>query len=482
MRLCYSADVVGTNPEHQIHAQPARVLGFVDATCVVIGAIIGVGIFFTPSSIARLVDSPTMAMLAWGLGGLIALCGAVVYAELGGMYQESGAQYSILRDAYGRFTGFLFVFCNSTATEAGSIGVMAMICAMNVSDAFGIQPPSPMLNMAMAMLLIAGLSIANIVGVRWGARIQNVTVYIKLLTLLAVTALALVCAPRAAPVIEAVTAKDSASQPAKLLPIAALLAAMVPTLFSYGGWQQALWVAGEIRDPKRNLPRAIVIGVITVVATYLLVNWGLLRMLGLEGVRESSSVAADATAAALPNHANVARRCVTAAVAISALGVLNVQLLTAPRLIYALAHDGLFLRQFATVHARFRTPVFAIVLMTVLAMALLAAAGFNGVDKLITGVVFIDGIFLAMTGAALLVLRRSQTHISHGVRLPAATLAAIIFVLGEIGVLIGAYMERSLRIAAIVGVCWIIVAGLIYLIWLRRPAGVTAIDPRSRGI
>jgi APA family basic amino acid/polyamine antiporter len=431
---------------------------------VVVGAVIGVGIFFTPSSIARLVDSPGMAMLAWGLGGLIALCGAVVFAELGGMYQSSGAQYSILRDAYGRCIAFLFVFCNATAIEAGSIGVIAIFCAQSIAAAITSSPPGNVVIISMAVLLIVGLAGANIVGIRWGARIQNVTVYAKLLTLLAVIVLALAFGPHDQVVTTAVAA-STAPKPAMWI---ALLAALGPALFSYGGWQQALWVAGEVREPHRNLPRSIVLGVLIVIAGYVLVNWAFLKLLGLKGVAESVSLPADAVAAAVPAWAGSAQRIVAAAVAISALGVLNVQLMTGPRLIYALAVDGLFFKPFAGVHPRFRTPLLSIALLAVLSMTLLAIAGPAGVDKLVTGVAFVDGIFLAMTGAALLLLRKRNPLGQRRIRLPGSTLTVVIFCVGELGLITGACLEESMRIPALIGVCWITAAAILYFLGFRR--------------
>ena len=444
-------------------------LGFLDSTCVVIGAIIGVGIFFTPSSIAKLVESPSMAMLAWGLGGLVALCGAVVFAELGGMYHASGAQYSILRDAYGRFIAFLFVFCNATAVEAGSIGVMAMFCAQSIAKTVTTNSPSNLVIVAMAVALIVGLAVANILGIRWGARIQNLTVYAKLLTLGLVIALAMVFAPDQGAG-DSIVAASTAPKSATLL---ALLAALGPTLFSYGGWQQALWVAGEVREPQRNLPRSIVIGVLIVIGAYVLVNWAFLQLLGLNGVATSESLPADAAAAALPAWAGIIRRVVSAAIAVSALGVLNVQLMTGPRLIYALAVDGLFFKSFAMVHPRFRTPVMSIALLTILPIVLLALAGPQGVDKLVTGVAFVDGIFLAMTGAALLVLRKRRDAAARTVRLPGATFAVILFGVGELGLIIGACFEETMRIPALIGVCWITVAAVIYFISFSRDQRAT---------
>ena len=176
-------------------ASPDRTLGRVDATCVVVGAIIGVGIFFTPSTTAALTRDGSLMLLAWGIAGAIALCGALTFGELGRTYHGNGAQYQILRDAYGPLPGFLFVFCNATAVQAGAIGIIAIVCAHNLivvaAGSDGIEgAPSSAAVLALAAILIALIALANIIGVRWGSRIQNLTVFAKVLALLAVTGLA----------------------------------------------------------------------------------------------------------------------------------------------------------------------------------------------------------------------------------------------------------------------------------------------------
>ncbi|MBL9032782.1 MAG: amino acid permease [Phycisphaerae bacterium] len=435
--------------------QPARVLGPFDATCIVIGAIIGVGIFFNPAKVAAPVETPTLALACWGLGGLLALCGALAFAELGRRYHASGAQYEVLRDAAGPLPAFLYVFCNATAIQAGAIAVIAVVCAQNLAIAAGV-PGSPLVVPAGVALIVA-LVVANVAGVRWGSRIQNLTVVAKLLTLLAIIAIALTLAP-------ARPATAPAPPPSALPGVLGVLAGLVHTFFAYGGFQHALWIGGEVRDPRRNVPRAIVVGVLIVVAVYVLANWAYLRLLGHDGVAGSKGLAAEAVGAAWPG----AGRVVAGAVALSAFGVLNAQLLSGPRLVYGMARDGRFFRPFAALHPRFGTPVAAIVLLGVMAVALLLAAGFGGVDKLTTGVVFIDGVFFALTAASVLILRaRRAWPQAQGRAVPGATAAAAVFFVGELGLLTGAYLDPSTRSAAFIGVGWIVVAAGVYLVRFR---------------
>lgn len=437
---------------------PRRVLGLFDATSVVVGAIVGVGIFFTPSKVAALTGSPALALTAWAVAGCIALCGALTFAELGGRYHASGAQYEILRDAYGPFPGFLFVFCNATAIQGGSIGIISLICAFNLLGAVGRGPSAGFdepLVLALAAALILALTAANILGVRWGARIQNATVLGKLLALAAVVGLAAFAAPATAPAAAPVPA---------LGPVAAVLAALVPCLFSFGGWQQALWVSGEVKEPRRNLPRAILGGVLIVVAVYLAANWAFLRLLGAPAVAASKALAADAVAVVLPG---LGRRLVAAAVAVSAFGVLNAQLLTGPRLVYGMACDGRFFKPFAVLSPRWGTPLPAVALIGLTALALLFAAGPGGIDRLLNGLVFIDGVFFALTGAALLVLRRKVPAAGMAFKVPAYPVIPLLFVLGEMGVVAGAYLDPAVRGAAFIGLAWIAAAALLYALRFR---------------
>ncbi|MFZ5476487.1 MAG: APC family permease, partial [Myxococcota bacterium] len=263
-----------------------RELGLGDTTAVVIGAIVGVGIFFTPAQVARLAGSEEVALGLWALGGVVAALGAWTFAELGRRYPRAGGQYDVLRDAWGPLPGFLYVFCNLTAIQAGSIAIIAWYCAQNFADAFG-ATLSPGVNLVAAVVLVAGLTAANVVGVRAGAWVQNVTVVSKLLTLVAVVGLAVVAAPAA---------------PAPAAPVAgergiALLAGLLPAMFAYGGWQQALWVGGEVKDPERTLPRAILGGVAVVVVVYLGAAWAYFRLLGFEGVAGAGGLAFEAVGA-----------------------------------------------------------------------------------------------------------------------------------------------------------------------------------------
>jgi APA family basic amino acid/polyamine antiporter len=458
---------------------------------VVIGAIIGIGIFFTPQAIARSAGSAELAMAAWVVGGVIALVGALTFAELGSLYSRTAGQYEILRDAYGPFIGFVYVFCNATIVQAGSIAVIAYYTALNFG--IGIIPNVQLdqqhqWNLTAATIMIVGLTIANLIGVRWGAYLQNITVVAKLATLLAITGLALLFQPDT-PVAEGVEAAATAESTGRF----GFLTAITLTLFSYGGWQQALWVGGEIRDPRRNVPRAIIFGVVIVIAIYLLVNWAYLQLLGYAGMvsPNTNALAADAVGQVWPTWG---RRAVALAVAFSGFGVLNAQLLTGPRLICGMARDGKFFRMFGGVHARWGTPVAAILMLGGLGLGLLlgmevvalvlkslaaesaaseqAKTGVDYINSLINGVVLVDSVLFMLTGMAVIVLRQRFRQSPEAIRMPFYPLFPLLFAIGELTVLIGAFMQPEYRDGAYIGVAWIVLAAILYGIYFRdRRAG-----------
>ena len=242
-----------------------QVLGPFDAIAVVIGAIIGVGIFFTPSRVAALVGSSSWVLVTWALGGLIAVLGALTFADLGRLYPRTGGQYELLRDAFGSVTGFVYVVCNATAIQAGAVAIIALVCAYNIALAVTGAGPESLVSAGMAAGLIVGLMAINIVGVRQGSTVQNVTVVAKLLTLLTVVAAALMFGGSVDAEVVAAAEVEVAPPSTPWAIVAAVGAGLVPVLFSFGGWQQALWIGGEMQRPRRDVPLAILVGVGVVV-------------------------------------------------------------------------------------------------------------------------------------------------------------------------------------------------------------------------
>ncbi len=447
---------------------PKRVLGTFDASCIVIGAIIGVGIFFSPGSVVRATGDGTLALIAWAVAGVMALCGALVFAELGSRFNASGAQYEILRGTYGRLLAFAYVFCNATAIQAGAVAIIAAICVQNIARAVGVAEPTGITMVIQSSILILGVMGANIAGVKIGSAIQNFTVIAKVLTLLLVTGLAITTSGAGG------GAETLLPEPQGRSAVSLVMSALAPAFFAFGGWQHALWISGEVKNPVKTLPRAIFGGVVVVVIVYLLANWSYLHLLGERGVHESKALAADAVGKVWPEYG---ARFIAGAVALSAFGVLNAQLLSGPRLVHRMATEGQFFGVFARLNGA-KTPWAAIMLIALIAIGLLAGIRtIDGIDTLCNGVVFIDGIFFGLTAISLLVIRAREKRAGQtaagspsGIfRVPLYPIIPLVFIVGELALIAGTYLSESMRNAAWIGAGWIVMAVVLYMIFFRKP-------------
>ena len=447
---------------------PVPVLGSFSATCVVVGAIVGIGIFFTPRNVAQITGSSSLALITWMIGGFIAMVGALTYAELGGRCTRNGGQYEILRDAWSPSVGFAYVFCNATIIQAGAIAIIAYIAAKNLGVFIHGDVLSNNTNFSIGAVMIVGLTLANAVGVRWGSGIQNTTVVAKITTLLLITLLAVFAPDPAAadPGEEAATALAATSDAS---PLALIFAGLIPVFFSFGGWQHALWIGGEVRNPRRNIPLAIVLGLVIVTITYLAANWAYFRLLGFNGVAGGDAIAAEAVATIWPGFGG---RIVAAAIAISGFGVLNAQLLCGPRLINGMARQGKFFSVFTSVSPTTRTPIPAVFMLGGLGLAILLLTwDSERIDSLLNGVVLVDAVFFFLTGLAIFRLRqldKAAGTTNTGFQVPWYPWIPCLFVIGEILVLSGAFMVEKYRNGAWIGLSWIAAALICYAIFFRH--------------
>lgn len=369
-----------------------RALGPFDATMVVIGGIIGSGIFINPYIVAGRLDSTALVLTAWAAGGAIALAGALSYAELGALFPRVGGQYVYLRDAYHPLAGFLYGWALLWLIESGAIAAVAIAFANYALRLVGRGDASPA-PLAIAALLL--LSAVNYVGVKPGSRLLNVLVVLKVAALAA-----LIVFGAFAPAHTGWWTTTRPTSGSSMTTVVAFGAALVPILFAYGGWQNANYVAEEIENPRRNLPLSIISGTVAVVAIYVLVNIVYLRAMGLQGLADTTTPAADA---AQRMFGPLGDRFVTAAIAVSTFGFLDLAILAPTRVYYAMAADGLFFPALATLHPTYRTPGFAIVLQTAWS-CILALSGTYG--QLLNYVVFADWIFFGLTVSTVLVFRR----------------------------------------------------------------------------
>ena len=369
-----------------------RALGPFDATMVVIGGIIGAGIFLTPSIVAQRLDTPLLVLGVWVAGGAIALAGAFSYAELGALFPKAGGQYVYLRDGLHPLAGFLYGWALLLVIESGAIAAVAITFATYALRVAG-APDAAKVPLAIASLVV--LSAINYVGVKPGSRVLNVLVVLKVAALATLVGAGFLAAGHPGWFTEArVAAPGSPST------IVAFGAALVPILFTYGGWQNVNYVGEEIRDAKRNMPIALMAGTVAVVLIYVTVNVVYLRALGLQGLAASTAPAADAARRMFGPGGDVF---VSAAIAISTFGFLDLAILAPTRVYYAMAADRLFVPALARLHPRFQTPSLAIIVQSAWS-CILALTGTY--EQLTNYVVFADWIFFGLTVYTVLAFRR----------------------------------------------------------------------------
>jgi APA family basic amino acid/polyamine antiporter len=429
-----------------------RELGLIDSVVVVAGGIVGVGIFANPSNVARIVGEPTLILLVWALGGVVALIGSFVWAELASRYPHVGGQYVYLQRAYHPVVGFLYGIALLFIINGGSLAAVSIVFASYVDRSFVALGPTGV-RVAAAAALVA-LTAINAVGVQAGKWTNNMLMGTKVLGLLALLALAFGsgAAPASRFSVSPVTVFDGAS-------VGVLFTALVPILFAYGGWQSCASIAAEIKDPARNLARANVLGVIIVIALYLSLNVAYLWVLTPAQIASSPALAAD-MARAVGGEAGA--RFVALLIVISSLGFLAVVILTGARLVYAMAADGLFFARAARLDPRFKTPVFALWFQTVVSLVLMTT---NTFDQLLSYVVFADWLFFGLTAGALVIVRRRGRR-SDIAPVPGHPVTTFAFIAVAAGVVLNsfiAYPIQSLIGSAILGI-----AALLFVPMHRR--------------
>jgi APA family basic amino acid/polyamine antiporter len=433
---------------------------------LVVGGIIGSGIFLNPAIVAQRVGSARLIMATWGLGALVALLGAFIFAELGARRPAAGGGYVYLREAFGELPAFLYGWALLLAIATGAAAAVAVTFASYAAPLLGLPPTS---ERWLAAAAIAVLSLINAVGVRPGAWTQNVFTVLKLAAIAALVLGALVGSGDPTVGAAAAGAGTATAHPAGAWAVTlALGTALVPVLFAYGGWQQANFVAEEMVEPERNLPRALIGGVFLVAAVYLAANFTYLRALGTEGLANSHAPAADVMSR---YFGPVGRRLIAAGIAVSTFGFLNLVILVTPRVYQAMARDGLFFARFAELHPRFRTPVDAIVVQGAWAVVLLVSGSYG---QLLDWVTFADWIFFGVTAATLVVYRRRDAAVATPrFRAPWYPTSVVLFVVACLYVVAGAIVSNPSN--ALRGTL-LLAAGIPVFHWWsrRRPARASA--------
>ena len=430
-----------------------RALGSFDATMVVVGGIIGSGIFVVPSVVAQRLPTPGLVLAAWAAGGAIALAGAFAFAELATLFPRAGGEYVYLREAYHPLVAFLFGWASLLLIQGGGLAAVSITFAQYGLRLLGRDPAYASIAAAVSIAVVAAV---NCVGVKPGSRLLNVLVILKFVALAALIGGGLLFPPAAGPIVPRPNPPSTGGFPA-------FGAALVPILFAYGGWQSVNLVAEETRDPQRTLPRALIVGMGIVITVYLLANLAYLRVLGHGALASVQTPAAEALQRIFGPGAD---RWIAAAIAISAFGFLDLTLLAQTRIYYAMGKDGVFFPGLARLHPSFGTPILAILLQAGWGI-LLALTGTYG--ELVDSVVFGDWIFFGLTVAAIFVFRRRIPLASRepsAFRTPGYPLLPALFVAAAAVVVVSAIRTNPLRSA--IAIALLAIGPLVYGFFARR--------------
>jgi APA family basic amino acid/polyamine antiporter len=434
------------------NTQLARRLGLFDATMIVMGGIIGSGIFMNPYVVARQVHTAFLILGVWVFGGLLALIAAFIWAELAVWRPDVGGQYAYLREAFHPSVAFLYGWVLLLVIQTGGMAAVAVTFARYFLE----MARLPISDSVLAAVVLTVLTLINCLGVRAGSTVQSIFMVLKIIAIVTlVVAGLLLIAPNAV----APSATGVMDRPLSFDLLTAIGAAMVPVLFAYGGWQTATFVAGEIKEPARNLSRGLIFGVAGVIVLYLAANIVYIRVLGTDGLAMATAPASQVMSRLGPWGGRI----IATGIAISTVGFLSQSMLTAPRVYFAMAKDGLFFKQVATVHPRTRAPIVAIVLQGVLAIVI---SFWGRYEQILNYVVSMDFIFFGLTACCIFVFRKREGLPATSTRTPGHPFTTLLFIAACWLVVINTIMRYPSN--TLIGVA-ILAAGVpAYIFWSKR--------------
>ncbi|RKQ72283.1 APC family permease [Oceanibaculum indicum] len=433
-------------------------LSVFDAIAIMVGLVVGIGIFRTPSLVASNVDSEFAFIAVWVAGGAVTLIGALCYAELSAAQPHAGGEYHFLSRAYGKPLAMLFGWARGSVIQTGAIAGVAFVLGDYAAQLLPLGPYGPALYAAMAIILFTGI---NVIGTIQGKRLQIAMTCIQISAIAAIIAFGLLGSPDAPP-----------PAPAAAIPegTAALGLAMIFVLLTYGGWNEAAYLTGELKDAPRTIARVLVLGTAILVTLYVLTNLALLAVLGLDGLRNSDAVAADMMRSVTgPAGATL----VSIAILVAAISTLNATIFTGARVYYAMARDLTLLPSVGVWDERGKNPANGLILQGIVALVLVAmgAATRDGFKAMVDYTAPVFWGFLLLTGLALFVLRFREPDRVLPYKVPFYPLTPILFCLTC------AYMLHAsiayTGIAALVGLA-VLAAGAPLLLFRRKPALETA--------
>lgn len=433
----------------------ARTLSLFDATMIAISGIIGSGIFINPYVVARTVETPVLILSVWIAGGVIALLGAFVFAELSTVMPRVGGQYAFFREAFHPLVAFLHGWSLLLIIQSGATAAVAVAFAQYVARlaGWGEVAVTPL-----AVAILLGVAGFHALGIKPGAVLIDLITFAKTLALILLIVGAFLLTRSSGIVLTPALPEGLGGLPL----VSAFFAGLVPAMFAYGGWQSLNYVSEEVRDPIRNLPRAILLAVFCVVAVYVSANVAYVHVLSAPGLAATQTPAAD-VAERLMGEGGA--RLVSLLIVVSTFGFLNLSLLSAPRVYYAMAADGLFFRSLARLSPRYRAPTAAILLQGAIAAVFALTSSY---DRLLGYAVFADWVFFGLSGVALIVFRRTLPDAPRPFPTPAYPWVPLLFALAAFGIVFNTYFADTRN--ALIGTAIIALGVPVYFVWSRRKA------------
>lgn len=430
-----------------------RTLGLRDLILIVIGTVIGSGIFIVPATTLEQTGGDVkLALLVWLVAGVLSLLGALTYGEMGAANPDAGGLYVYIRDAFGELPAFLYGWTALLVIGSGSVATLAVAFSAYLGQ---IVPISAAMARVIAVLMIVVVMLINVRGTRESANVQNWSTGLKTAALVGISVLLLVAGRG-----HGHSPMAPSASPAPHTSFSMFATAMIGVLWAYEGWQYATFAAGETRDPQRTFPRGIIIGTACIIGIYVLANLGYVAALDPVRAAQSQRIAADAVGAVL---GPIAGKVIAAVILVSMFSAANGLTLTAPRLYYSMSRDGVFFRKLAQVDPRFGTPALAIVVSSLWAICLAATGTF---EQLFTYVVFVGWIFYALGGLAIFVYRRRQPDAVRPFRVPGYPITPLLFVAAALAVVVNTVVTQPGRAA--LGLIVTVVGAPVFFVWRAR--------------
>jgi APA family basic amino acid/polyamine antiporter len=432
-----------------------RVLGLWDIVSIVIGGVIGSGIFLVPKDIAAAVGAPLLILAVWAVGGILSFFGALSFGELGAAMPEAGGVYIYLREAYGTAVAFLFGWTLFLVIDAGAIATLTVAFSSKYLPHF--FAVTPLAQKAISVVFILFLMAVNIAGVRWGANLQNVLTVIKFAGLIGICAAIFIFAEGTT---KNFVGPSTTGAPTSLL--GAFGIALVASLWAYKGWESATYSAGETKNPQRNLPLGLLIGCVVCIVLYMAAQMAYLYVLPAGEIAKSDRIAADAMNIAV---GGVGASIISFIILFSIMGATNQNFICSPRVYFAMAKDGLFFPKLASVHPKFLTPHVSIIALGLWSIVLSLSGSF---EQLFTYVIFGQWLFFGLTVAAVIILRKKRPDLPRPYRTWGYPVTPVIFILAALFIAVSSLLSQFWNALAGLG---IILLGLpFYFFWKKRAA------------